>query len=204
MRLPRFSARLPLLALLLSGGAWPVGGFAAQHEGHGASHDSDAQAELSGRPSFPEVRLVDQDGGQIDFFDDLVKGRVVAINFIFTTCTTICPPMGANFARLQKSNGDGDFSLISVSVDPVTDTPERLKAWRDKLGGGPGWTLVTGAKAEVDRLLKALQAFSADKWDHSPLVLIGNEANGQWLRANGLAPPETLLEAIAKVREKTP
>jgi protein SCO1 len=124
----------------------------------------------------------------------------VAINFVFTNCTTICPPMGANFAKLQKLLGDRagkDVHLISVSVDPVTDTPERLKAWAAKFGAGPGWTLVTGDRAEITRLLKALGTYTPDINDHSPLVLLGNEARHQWTRAYGLAPPAQIAELLA-------
>ena len=103
--------------------------------------------------SIPDVELLDQDGRKIHFYSDLVKGKTVAINFIFTTCTTICPPMGATFASVQKELGDRDVQFISISVDPVTDTPERLKAWRAKFKAGPRWTLVTGEKEKIDELL---------------------------------------------------
>src|SRR4026208_2489855 len=80
----------------------------------------------------PDVAVVDQDGNKLHFYTDLIKGKTVAINFIFTNCTTICPPLAATFARLQKELGEKagkDVHLISISVDPLTDTPERLKAW---------------------------------------------------------------------------
>src|SRR5205085_5657262 len=108
----------------------------------------------------PDVKLVDQDGRPVRFYTDLVKGQVVAMNFVFTSCGTICPPMGVNFAKLQKILGgrpDGKrVRLISVSIDPANDTPERLKAWATKFGAQPGWTLVTGDREEVNRLLKAM------------------------------------------------
>ena len=147
----------------------------------------------------PDVRVLDQDGKAVRFYTDLVKDRVVAVNFVFTTCTTICPPMGANFAKLQKLLGDRagrDVHLISVSVDPATDTPERMKAWAQKFGAGPGWTLVTGDREEVTRLLKSLGVYTANISDHSPLVLLGNDARHQWTRAYGLAAPAKLAELI--------
>jgi hypothetical protein len=97
--------------------------------------------------TIPDVELLDQDGNKVRFYTDLVKGRTVAINFIFTTCTTICPPLGATFARVQKELGERagrDVQLISVSVDPATDTPERMKAWGAKFHAAAGWTFVTG------------------------------------------------------------
>lgn len=150
--------------------------------------------------NIPDVPVLDQDGTPKRFYTDLVKGKVVAINFVFTTCTTICPPMGANFAKLQKLLGERagrDVQLISVSIDPNIDTPERMKAWAQKFGAGPGWTLVTGDREEITRLLKALGVYTASVSDHSPLVLLGNDARHQWTRAYGLAAPAKLADLIA-------
>ena len=156
-------------------------------------------AEEPVKPSIPDVPLLDQDGNSVHFYSDLVHGKVVMMSFIFTSCTTVCPPLGATFAKVQKLLGDRagrDVHLISVSVDPANDTPERLKAWAQKFGGGPGWTLVTGDKDNVTRLLKGLGLYTANAVDHSPLVLIGNDAQSRWTRAYGLAPPARLVELI--------
>jgi cytochrome oxidase Cu insertion factor (SCO1/SenC/PrrC family) len=150
--------------------------------------------------SIPDVELLDQDGRKVHFYSDLVKGRVVAINFIFTTCTTVCPPMGATFARVQKELGSREAHFISISVDPVTDTPERLKAWRAKFNAGPGWTLITGEKQKIDELLRALSASTAKAADHSPAIVIGNDALGQWTRTYGLAKPSQIIQLIDKAK----
>ncbi len=152
----------------------------------------------------PDVELLDQDGRKVRFYTDLVKGKTVVVNFIFTTCTTICPPLGATFARVQKDLGERagrDVHLISISVDPAVDTPERLKAWGAKFHAGPGWTFVTGAKPQVDELLRALAASTARPQDHSPTVLIGNDARGQWTRTYGLAKPSQLVKLINDAAE---
>ena len=152
--------------------------------------------------NIPDVELLDQDGRKIHFYTDLVKGRTVVMNFIFTTCTTICPPLGATFARVQKELGDKvgrDVRFISISVDPATDTPERLKAWGAKFHAGDGWTFVTGNKPQVDQLLNALGASSARREDHSPTVLIGNDARGDWTRTYGLANSSQLVQIIDNV-----
>jgi cytochrome oxidase Cu insertion factor (SCO1/SenC/PrrC family) len=146
-----------------------------------------------------ETAVLDQDGRRLDFYKDLVKGKTVAVNFIFTTCTTVCPPLTATFRRVQQMLGERagrDVSLISVSVDPVTDTPERLKAFAEKFKAGPGWTFVTGGKPEVGALLKALGAATADKNDHTPMVLVGNEPAGAWTRTYGLAHTSQLVQII--------
>ncbi|HKV10617.1 MAG TPA: SCO family protein [Thermoanaerobaculia bacterium] len=193
-----------LIALALAVFAPQAGPLFAQHEHH--QHQAAAAAEpekLEARPvsglNIPDVPVMDQDGNTVRFYSDLVKGKVVAVNFVFTTCTTICPPMGANFARLQKILGERagqGVHLISVSVDPSTDTSERMKAWGAKFGAGPGWTLVTGDRNEITRLLKALGVYTPDINDHSPLVLVGNDPKGQWTRAYGLAAPAKVAELI--------
>ncbi len=155
--------------------------------------------EAPGPLAIPDAALVDQDGRPVHLYSDLVHGKRVVMNFVFTTCTTICPPMGANFERLQSLLGaraGADVRLISISIDPLTDTPQRLKAWGAKFHAGPGWTLLTGRKEDVDHLLKALGVFTPDRTDHSPLVLLGNDAAGLWTRAYGLAAPAKMVEIL--------
>ena len=195
-----------VLALLLAGLTVPVAAQEGhdhhqhhQHQAAAAAQDPEIRAEAVSHLNVPDVSVVDQDGKPVRFYRDLVQGKVVAVNFVFTTCTTICPPMGANFAKLQKMLGDRvgrDVHLISVSVDPTIDTPQRMKVWGQKFGAGPGWTLVTGGKEEVTRLLKALGVYTPDINSHSPLVLVGNEARHQWTRAYGLAAPAKIAELI--------
>jgi cytochrome oxidase Cu insertion factor (SCO1/SenC/PrrC family) len=148
--------------------------------------------------NIPDIPVTDQNGKQLQFYSDLVKGKTVAINFIFTTCTTICPPLTATFRRVQQDLAQTTPAarLISVSVDPATDTPQRLRDFAGKFKAGPGWTFVTGDKVEIDRLLQAFGVSVADKNDHTPMILIGNDAAGYWTRAYGLASPTTLVKTI--------
>jgi protein SCO1 len=195
------TAVLPLGAQTTAPAEPPAGHEHHHHEAAAAAPavSSNQLADVPVKPSIPDVALVDQDGKRVRFYTDLVQGKVVMMNFIFTSCTTICPPMGATFAKVQKVLGERsgrDVHLISVSVDPGTDTPERLKAWSQKLGAGPGWTLVTGDREDVTKLLKALGVYTASISDHSPLVLVGNDVQGRWTRAYGLAPPTKLVELI--------
>lgn len=172
---------------------------AHQHHQHAAKSTEPAAAS---RLTIPDVTMRDQLGNEVRFLD-LLKDKTVAVNFVFTTCTTICPPMGANFGQLRRLLGQRagkDVLLISISVDPLTDTPQRLKTWSEKFNAGAGWTLLTGAKPDVDALLKAFGVFTADKWDHSPTALIGKA--GQWRRTNGLAAPAKLVEVINEATAK--
>jgi cytochrome oxidase Cu insertion factor (SCO1/SenC/PrrC family)/DNA-binding beta-propeller fold protein YncE len=175
----------------------------SEHEKKDAAEGAPVAAPTS-KMNIPDVELLDQNGRKVHFYTDLVKGQTVVINFIFTTCTTICPPLGATFARVQKELGEGgesgrDVRLISISVDPVTDTPERLKAWGAKFHAGEGWTLVTGDKPQIDELLNALGASTARREDHSPTILIGNDARETWTRTYGIANTSKLLQIINNV-----
>jgi protein SCO1/2 len=161
-------------------------------------------SHASSKMKIPDVEMLDQNGNKVHFYTDLVRGKTVAINFIFTTCTTICPPLGATFARVQKDLGERvgrDVQLISISVDPVTDTPERMKAWGAKFHAAEGWTLVTGQKPQVDELLRALGAGVASPAEHTPALLIGNDLTGQWTRTYGLARPGVLVKLIGDAVE---
>jgi len=152
--------------------------------------------------AIPDVEVLDQYGNELHFYRDLIKDKTVAINFIFTNCTTICPPLAATFARVQKEM-DGkvgkDVHFISISVDPLTDTPERLKAWGAKFKAGPGWTFVTGEKQEMDKLLNALGAAVSKREDHTPAMIIGNDAKGVWTRTYGLAKTGQIVGLILDV-----
>jgi cytochrome oxidase Cu insertion factor (SCO1/SenC/PrrC family) len=161
-----------------------------------------APAPSRNKMVIPDVQVLDQHGNALNFYSDLIKDKTVAINFIFTNCTTICPPLAATFARLQKEMGERigkDIHLISISVDPLTDTPERLKAWGAKFKAGPGWTFVTGEKQEMDKLLTALGAAVSKREDHTPAMIIGNDGKGVWTRTYGLAKIPQIIGVIQNV-----
>lgn len=152
----------------------------------------------------PNTRILDQNGKQLNFYNDLIKGRTVAINFIFTTCTTVCPPLTATFRKVQQTAAERgiDVKLVSVSVDPVIDTPERLRAFAEKFNADQGWTLVTGDKGDIESLLQSLGVAVTDKNDHTPMVLIGNDSLDYWTRAYGLSSPTKLVDLIAEAASR--
>lgn len=171
----------------------------AQHEHHAVPAAAPDVTAVT--LNIADSPVIDQTGASHRFYSDLVKDRVVVMNFIFTTCTTICPTMGATFSRVQRLLGERNVSLISVSVDPATDTPQRLDAWSRKLDARPGWTLVTGEKTAIDHLLKSLGVFTPSRETHTPTVLIGNARTGRWERASGFATPATIVSLVDKVSQ---
>ena len=173
-----------------------------QAASNSATLRSTSSPETSEGKPIPDVSVIDQNGRPRHFYTDLVKQKVVAINFVYTTCSMICPPLGAMFGKLQKSLGEHfgkDAFLISISVDPATDTPDRLRSWAAQFGAQPGWTLVTGHKMELDRLLKALGSETASPESHSPMVLIINDKRAAWKRVYGLGSSATLSRSVEQM-----
>jgi protein SCO1 len=170
-----------------------------------ASAQSDPGPQTATRQNIPDLELVDQDGKTVHLYSDLVRGRVAAVSFIFTTCTSICPLIGANLGRLQTELGQSlgeDIALISVSVDPATDTPQRMKAWGAQFGAKSGWSLLTGDKETVDQLLKVFGLFTPDIQNHSPFLLLVNDRTGDWTRVNAIeTPPPKVAEILRKMAE---
>jgi len=147
----------------------------------------------------PDVDVQDQNGRTRKFYSDLVKGRVVVINFVFTSCKAICPLLGTNFSRVQNELGERlgrDVFLISVSTDPETDTPARLKAWSEKFKAQDGWTLVTGQTKDLTPLLQVLTGDGPGRTMHSPSIVIVDEQKKTHRRAYGLETPERLVKMV--------
>jgi protein SCO1/2 len=134
---------------------------------------------------FTNTELVTQDGKTVRFYDDMLKGKVIVINFFFSTCQGSCLPMNRNFETVQALLGERvgkDVCLISLTVDPEMDTPERLKSYATKLNARPGWFFLTGKKTNVDFILGKLGQYVAQKNDHTNIMIIGNEPTGLWRR----------------------
>jgi protein SCO1/2 len=151
---------------------------------------------------FPNVELTDQNGEKHQFYSDLLKGKIVVIEQFYTHCIDICPLETARLAQVQKILGDRvgkDIFFYSISIDPKRDTPEVMKAYAESYHAGPGWLFLTGKKEEIDLINKKLgfqDPQPGDRDGHSPHLLIGNEATGQWQRNNALDNPRFMAIMI--------
>ncbi len=151
---------------------------------------------------FSDVELINQDGQKLRFYSDVLKDKVVIINAFFTTCTSVCPPMNRNLEKIQDALGDRlgkDVFLVSISVDPETDTPARLKDYSQRFHARPGWMFLTGKKDNVDWALYKLGQYVETKNDHTTILIIGNEPKGLWKKAFGLASSSELLHIVNDV-----
>lgn len=147
----------------------------------------------TGTNRFPNVELTTQDGKKVHFYDDLIKGKVVAIELMYTSCRYNCPLETARLVQVQKLLGDRmgkDVFFYSITIEPETDTPKVLKAYTEKYHIGPGWLFLTGKDADIKLISRKLGLDSLpnpnDPDGHTPSLLIGNEKTGLWMRNSGL------------------
>jgi protein SCO1/2 len=152
-----------------------------------------------GKSYFPDVAVVTQDGKALRFYDDLIKDKVFVISFLFTTCKDICPLATARLAELQDRLGPAmgrDVFFYSISIDPETDTPARLKQYADTFGAGPGWLFLTGAPEDMRAIRYKLGERSKVLSEHRNEVLLGNGATGEWARNTVLGDIQSLAFAV--------
>lgn len=197
------------LCCLLSVGA---GGITVRQSTQASSQLSAtiAQGPATESPAqkyFTDVVLVNQNGEKMRLYSDLLKGKVVIINSFFATCQGSCLPMNRNLEKVQQALGDRvgkDLYIISISVDPVVDSPAKLKEYAKKLHARPGWYFLTGEKQNVELALHKLGEYVADKQDHLNIFIIGNERSGLWKKAFGLAPSDELVKVVLSVLNDQP
>lgn len=137
----------------------------------------------------PPLVLVDKDNNKVSINEALAADEPVMLNFIFTTCTTICPVLSATFAQVQRELGDeaDQVKMISISIDPEYDTPERLRDYAVRFKAGPQWQFYTGSSDDIVTIQKAFDAYRGSKANHEPLTFLHVPADPQWVRVNGLA-----------------
>ncbi len=168
----------------------------------GIIHSTAAVAAMSrwGMTYLPNVEVIDQDGRKLRFYDDLVHGRIVVISFIYTSCKAICPLTLARLREVQTRLGQAagkTIHFLSISIDPIPDTPERLKAQAEAFGIGPGWTFITGRPENIDLIRHKLGERSGEQIaQHKNEVLMYNDATGEWARNSAFADLGVLVMDI--------
>lgn len=164
--------------------------------------------KLAGEGRFPNTLLTTHEGKQVKFYDGLIRDKVVAINMMYTECKGICPGTTANLRQVQKLFGDRlgrDVFMISISLQPEHDTPERLAEYVDRHRIGPGWVFLTGATNDIQQLRFRLGFYDrdpvvdGDKSTHTGMVRIGNDKYDRWTMSPALAEPEQILATINHV-----
>jgi protein SCO1/2 len=154
----------------------------------------DYKQSLRTYAAIPDVVLTDAEGRSVPLRELLAGSDPVMLNFIFTTCTTICPVMTKVFAdvRTHLGNDAQNLRMVSISIDPENDTPAQLKAYAQKFGADSHWTFLTGRMQDVAAVQRAFDVYDSDKMNHHPLTLLRPAPGTQWVRIDGFATPEQL------------
>lgn len=190
MKLP-FQGKLALLLIALTLAALPA---------------DPARAEVRYKRSvekynIPDVLLINQDGKKVRIASLLNSGEPVIVDFIYGSCTTICPVLSAGFVNLQRRLGaqSQKVRLISITIDPEHDSPKILKDYLKRYRAQPGWDFLTGSRADIDAVMKAFNAYIPDKMSHYPINLIRDPRDGSWVRIFGLMSSREFLAEYQQV-----
>lgn len=166
-----------------------------------------AAAAVRMRQRIPNVPLVTHENRAVRFYDDMVKGKVVLINFMYTDCKDICPITTAMLVQVQEALGDAlgrEVFLYSITLDPKIDTPEVLKRYANAVGARPGWYFFTGKRADIEQLRRKLglydrdPAIDADKTQHLGFLVYGSEPIGRWSMIPVVAGPKRIVRDLSR------
>lgn len=152
---------------------------------------------------FPNVVLTTHEGKKVRFYDDVIKGKVVSLNFIYTRCGDVCPLDTAQLRQVQQLLGDRvgrSIFMYSISIDPENDTPAALKRYMRQFDVGPGWTFLTGRRADIELIQRKLGIRIADPKnvkDHDTRLMLGNEAVSHWVKRSPYDDPTVLANLLA-------
>lgn len=192
--------------LVLGGCLWILASVAFAHEGHAPAPQPAPQPMVSGSGTrdaqawFTDTVLKDQDGRELRFYSDVLKDKVVMLNVIFTHCNDACPLITRKLREVREAMGSelaAQVTFVSVSSDPLNDTPEVLKAFARKQGvDGPNWLFLTGDKASVDLVLGRLGQFLPSPEQHSTQLIAGDVAGKRWSKIRPDAPPAAIAQRM--------
>ncbi len=168
-----------------------------QHE----HHQTAAQPDVTRREvnyQVPDVMVVREDGKEVSFLKELDDGRPVMVNFIYASCSTVCPIFSHVFAKVQTKLGASakKIHMVSVSIDPENDTPAKLIEYARKFKAGPQWNHYTGTLEASIAIQKAFDAYRGDKMDHPQLILIRGAPGKSWVRLDGFASPDAVIKEL--------
>jgi len=169
------------------------------HHKHMQHDAGNTKPQKTSELQIPETVLINQHGQSVNFRQDVVADNIVVMDFVYTSCTTVCPVLSAVMEQVQNKLtariGHG-VSLVSLTVDPVRDNPQRLLEYSQKHNAGPGWTWLTGSKPTVDSVLVSLGTYTPNFIDHPSLVMVGDLKSGQWTRFYGFPSPDQIVSTV--------
>lgn len=187
---------IAIMTTLLSRGAFA---FEGQKQIHPVANSYTRSVQ---NYTIPDLPVIDHTGRQMSLQDLVESEKPVIVDFIYATCTTICPVLSVAFSNLQRRLGDKSDAilLVSVTIDPEHDTPQILNDYRAKFSAKPGWTFLTGQRQDIDRIMQSFDAYFRDKMDHQPLKFISTGKRGEWVRLNGFLSTREMLKELKNAR----
>ena len=193
-----FTSAVGTLTLILIIGQQPAVAEQASEDPHAHHHHKIPESIERTLVTYtvPNVNLINQDGQKVSLSELLDSEQPVMLNFIFTSCTAICPAMSATFSSVQKQLGSDSEKLrmVSISIDPEYDTPNALNAYAKRFKAGPQWEFLTGSLDDSVSVQKAFDADRGDKMNHSPMTLMRATRNSKWVRYEGFATANELAK----------
>ena len=185
-----------IFSLFCSGSVWAQ--QADPHAAHKAAMNKPNYTVTDANYDIPDVQLIDADGEVVALRGLLESEHPVALNFIFTTCTTICPVMTVTFAQMQRTLGTAaeELQLVSVSIDPEYDRPGVLKAYARQFQAEENWTFLTGDSNDIANVLRSFDSYAGSKMNHQPVTLLHNPDSDGWIRIEGLANGASLAQEV--------
>lgn len=170
-----------------------------EHAAHRAAMEQKRYSVTEESYIVPDVQLIDQSGNTVALGPLLEGDQPVALNFIFTTCTTICPVMTATFAQMRRELGEAGnrVQLVSITIDPEYDRPEVLNEYAELFHAGEGWTFLTGDSDDILQVLQSFKSYAGSKMNHRAVTLLKSPHAPLWTRIDGLASGKDLAHEVA-------
>ena len=195
---------------------------AGEHKSHAGEHKSMAESDAHAQHAsmgkakrqdnagvvdlvLHDLEMLDQNGKRLKFKSEVIGENLVVMDFVYTTCTTVCPVISAIFGNVQSKVGSRlgkDVTMVSITVDPTRDVPQRLKSYSNLHRVKPGWFWLTGQKMVVDKVLQGLGAYTPAFEDHPAMVLVGDGRSGEWYRFYGFPSPDQITGKLEELTQR--
>ena len=174
-----------------------IAGFMPQS----AAAESKAYKKSVERYQIPDVSLINQDGKSVRLKSLLTSDKPVVVDFIYGTCTTICPVLSAGFSSLQQKAGANskNVHLVSISIDPENDSPRVMRDYLKRYRAKPGWDFLTGNRKDIDTVMKAFDAYIPNKMSHYAVTFIHTPGSTNWVRLNGILSTKEFVDELKGV-----
>jgi protein SCO1/2 len=184
------------LALLLAGGACSARQAADPHAHH-RMHAAEPVSRSTAAYRLDGLRLLRADGKDVTLGEELDHDGPLVLDFVFTTCTAVCPILSRTFAELQaRSDPAKRLRLVSISIDPQHDTPAVLRGYAKQFEAGKRWRFYTGTVAQSVAVQRAFDVYRGNKMNHVPLTFVRRGRGQPWVRLEGYASADALLREL--------